>query len=233
MPVGASDESTLLDRVRKLLALSGSDNPHEAEAAAKAAQALVSKYRLEAALAAAETKDAAIEAVPIKDGREAPLEVARRLRKWKRVLGQALAEANGGSAWVDAVKKGEERLCVVGCDADRATIQALYDGLVKRIEWASATAGEGKPRRWHEAFRIGVVDALVPRLNEAEAEARAQLETKALTVIDRSLAAHRDALERYLDAHFVPGKSKSLRVDAEAYAAGQREGARMDPDPTR
>lgn len=213
----------MLDKVRKLLALSGSSNPHEAEAAARAAQALVSKYRLEAALEACAPETPA-EAVG--DGREAPLEVGRRIRKWKRVLAQALAEANGGAAWVLEGER-DERLCVVARASDRDAVQVLYDGLVRRIEWASATAGEGRSRRWHEAFRIGVVDTLIPRLADGAEDARDGLEPSALVHVDAALASREAALQRYMDAHFEPSKRRGLRVDADGYEKGRVEGRTM------
>ena len=48
-------DPALLDRVRKLLALAGSPNAHEAAAAAARAQALVARHQLEAWLEAIAT----------------------------------------------------------------------------------------------------------------------------------------------------------------------------------
>jgi hypothetical protein len=51
-PATDSDEHRALERVKKLLALGRSPNPHEAEAAMAAAQRLILKYNLEAAASA-------------------------------------------------------------------------------------------------------------------------------------------------------------------------------------
>jgi hypothetical protein len=227
--VGGSAPPGLLERVHKLLALTASPNAHEALAAARAAQALISRHRLEAWL----QTDAAADADPLSDGRDQPLERARRLRKWKVALGGALAEVNATAAWV--LETGsEEHLCIAGRARDRALVQALYEGLARRIEWASATAGAGRPRAWHEAFRIGMADAIAPRLAEVDAELEAG--SRALGPAGEGalvrIAQERAALERFLDERFGPGKGRRLRVDARAYARGRAAGAEL-PLPRR
>ncbi|MDP2315662.1 MAG: DUF2786 domain-containing protein, partial [Pseudomonadota bacterium] len=167
----------VLARVRKLLALATSPNVHEAAAAASAAQALIERHRLEALLAAEDGADDPLD--PITDGREAPLEVARRLRKWKFALAAGLAEANGCLAYTAAVG-GETHLLLAGRASDRAAVASLWGWLVSRIEWLSATHGPGRSRDWHEAFRIGAAEVVVERLARVEGEAEAALPAAAL-----------------------------------------------------
>lgn len=206
--------AALLDRLQKLLALSGSPNPHEAALAAARAQELVSRHRLEGWLAAEADPD------PITLGREVPLEVARRTRKWKSYLASVLASANGCVAWVE--RRGrEEAICLVGRQRDREVVQALWDGLVKRVEWASATAGAGRDRHWHEAFRVGLAEQIGERLREGAAVAHEALEATALTVVDPARAAHEAALDRFVAEHLGRGKGRSLTVDARGLVAGR------------
>lgn len=228
LPVVTEQQRALVERVKKLLALAGSSNPHEAAAAAARAQALVVEHRLEGWLIPARAAEA--EADPITDGLEAPLETARRIRKFKRVLASALAEANGSVAWV-AVRAGQEALCVVGRAHDRAVISALYEGLRQWIEWASATAGPRRGRAWHEAFRIGVVDVIVPRLRSAELDARGAVSPHALVRVDQASAAHREALDRFVSERLGLSRGRALRVDARAYERGRAAGARMPLPP--
>ncbi len=221
-PTGAL--GPILDRVRKLLALAASPNPNEAAAAARAAQALLDRHRIEHV----EPQ------TPFTDGREAPLEVGRRIRPWKRVLAAAIADANGAAAWVDG-QRGRQSLCVVARPTDRAAVTALYDGLVRRIEWCSATTGEGRDRKWHEAFRIGVTDAIVPRLNEADPSSMgwdvdgATAEAGALVRTARR--RDRAELQFFLDQHFGPGQGRPLRVQARAYERGRDAGAKLPLEP--
>ncbi|MEY3014068.1 MAG: hypothetical protein RIT45_2803 [Pseudomonadota bacterium] len=220
-----ADNDTILERVRKLLALAGSPNPHEAAAAAATAQTLIARHRLQEWLDA----DAAAEdeAEPIEDARDAPLEVARKPRRWKVALAATLADANHCLAYT--LDRGHERAIVlVGRAADRAAVLELWTWLVGRIEWLSATHGAGADRKWHDAFRIGVVTTIGERLAAVEAEVRSELDAGALVRLDPVTLARRDALDRFVRERMQLGKGRSIRVDAQAYAAGRAAGATLD-----
>lgn len=207
-----------LAKVRKLLALATSSNPHEAALAAARAQRLIEAHRLEQWLLAehAEKDDPD----PIVDAREAPLEVARKVRKWKVALACALADVNGCVAYVLA-RGDDEAIVLVGRARDRDAVVALWQWLSKRIEWLSATHGAGRSRQWHDAFRIGVVDEVARRLDEGRTEASDALGSTALVTVDPRRVAHREALDRFVDEHLGLGHGRAMRVDAAAYRRGQ------------
>jgi uncharacterized protein DUF2786 len=207
-----------LARVRKLLALATSSNPHEAALAAARAQAIIEANRLESWLAA--THEVADDPDPIVDAREQPLETARKLRKWKVALASALAQVNGCVAYVRQ-GQGGDAIVLVGRARDREAVQALWEWLVKRIEWLSATHGAGRSRQWHDAFRIGVVDEVSERLDEGRARGRSELSSTALVAIDPLHAAHRDALDRFVADNLGLAQGRGLRVDASAYRRGR------------
>ncbi|MCA9652801.1 MAG: DUF2786 domain-containing protein [Myxococcales bacterium] len=213
-----SPPSRSLDRVRKLLALATSPNPHEAAAAAARAQALIEAHRLQAWLDAEQRVQD--DPDPIVDARDQPLETGRRIRKWKSALAAMLAEANGCVAYVSSHGR-EQSIVLVGRSADRAAVTELWSWLVRRIEWLSATHGPGQDRAWHEAFRIGVVDAVAERLREARSQVRASLEPAALVRVDPAVVAHAEALDRFVDEHLQLGRSRRLSVDAEAWQHGR------------
>lgn len=216
----SSSPPPALARVRKLLALATSPNPHEAALAAARAQALIEAHRLQAWLDA--ERQAEEDPDPIVDARDEPLELGRRLRKWKVVLAATLAEANGCIAYT--LERGKEQAIVlVGRGRDRAAVVELWGWLVKRIEWLSATHGAGRDRQWHEAFRIGVVDAIADRLREGNEEARAGLEDAALVVVEPAAVAHREALERVTEGLGL-GSGRAMRVDARAWQRGRAAG---------
>lgn len=219
---GVSAEKAL-DRVRKLLALATSPNVHEAAAAAAQAQALITRHRLEAWLDA----EREAEADPLTDGRDAPLEVARKLRRWKVALACALAEVNGCVAYT-LDRGADEAIALVGRSRDRAAVETLWAWAVKRVEWLSATHGEGKSRRWHEAFRVGAVDVLARRLAEAERAERELSTGAALATLDRAAAAHQAALDRYVTERLGLRSGRGMRVDAAAYARGRRAAEGME-----
>lgn len=213
------DPSALLDRVRKLLALAGSPNVHEAALAAARAQALIEAHRLEGLLAA----QAEAEAEPIVDGRDQPLEVGRRIRKWKQALAMQLAEMNGCLAYT-AGPRGDQRLLLAGRPEDRAAVIEVWSWLVQRIEWLSATEGAGRDRAWHEAFRVGAADTVARRMAQARAQAHAALETAALAVVEPALAARGLAVRRFAEEELRLKHGRALRLDADAYRRGQAAG---------
>ncbi|MEN0062996.1 MAG: DUF2786 domain-containing protein [Myxococcota bacterium] len=217
-------DEAVLDRVRKLLALATSPNVHEAAAAAARAQRLIERHRLEGYLAAERAVEE--DPDPIEDARDEPLEVARRLRKWKRVLAGGLADVNGCVVYTLRADDGE-RLIVVGRSRDRAAVHALWSWLTKRIEWLSATEGGKRSKAWHEAFRIGAVESIIERLRDAGSDVR-PAEPGALVQIDAAMAAHRDALERFVRERLRLGKGRSISVDPGAFAEGRAAGRAFD-----
>jgi hypothetical protein len=210
------------DRVRKLLALATSPNVHEAASAAAAAQALVERHRLEGWLAA----EASTAADPVTDGREAPLEVARRPRRWKVALAAGLAEANGCLAY-SALQGEDTLLLLAGRAADRAAVAEIWGWLVTRLEWLSATHGPGRSRAWHEAFRIGAAEVIAERLAGARAEVQASFPTAALVRIEPERAARAAAVEAFAERHLHLGRGRALRVDGRGLAQGRAAGAAM------
>ncbi len=226
----AKDTAALLDRVQKLLALATSPNVHEAAAAAAQAQALIERHRLAALLEAQAAAQAADEADPITDGRGAPLDVARKIRKWKGALAAGLARVNGCVAYTAAVGR-ESHLLVAGRDADREIVLALWEWLVRRIEWLSATEGAGQPREWHEAFRVGAAEAVCERLGAAVALARADLDAAALARIEPTQAQRAAAVDDFAARRLHLKAGRGLRVDAEAFARGRAAGESLPLPP--
>lgn len=223
-PRMSAAESDALRRARKLLALAQSPNPHEAAVAAARAQVLIERHRLQVWL---DAEAGGEDGEAIEDARDEPLERSKRLRKWKVALAGAVAEANGCFAYTLTGPK-ERALILVGRASDRASVAELYQWLVKRIEWLSARHGEGESRKWHEAFRFGVVSAVANRLREAKQEARESLEPGALVRVDPAEAAHKDALERFVSSSLKLGRGRGVRVDAEAFAAGRAASADIE-----
>jgi hypothetical protein len=214
-----------LDKVRKLLALATSSNPHEAALAAARAQALIETHRLQAWMDA--DRAAEHDPDPIVDARDQPLEVGRRIRRWKTALAVVLGQANGCVAYTLGGEK-ESSIVLVGRGRDRAAVTELWSWLVQRIEWLSATHGAGKNKKWHEAFRLGVVDSVAERLTQGAAEARSELDETALVVVDPARAAHKDALDRFVADNLRLGRGRALRVDSAAWERGKDASVDLD-----
>jgi hypothetical protein len=235
----------LLDRVIKLLALAESPNVHEAAAAAGRAQALITRHKLEGLLEARERAEELLS-----DGQAEPLDVARKIRKWKVVLAAGLARANGCEAYTVTVGRREQHLCVAGRPADQAAVAALWGWLVKRLEWLSATHGAGEDREWHESFRIGAADTIVERLEAVQATERMALvdavraggpagrddgrddsvtdegapDEAALVRLDAALEARAEAVARYTEEQLKLKKGRQIMVRMDALEAGRLAG---------
>ncbi len=205
-----------LETVRKLLALAKSNNVHEAASAAARAQAIVERYRLEDLLEADE--EAASQ--PIDDE---VLESARRPRRWKTVLAAALADVNG--CLVATRESGREtEIVLAGRAADRAAVRSLWDWLVPRVEWLSATHGAGRDKRWHDDFRIGAVETIRARLHACRDEEQAAVEPAALVRIEPALVARQAAIDRYAKERLRTRPGRRLMVGEQAWTAGRAAG---------
>lgn len=218
-----ADDQRALDRVRKLLALATSPNAHEAASAAAHAQALIDRHRLQAILDA--ESSANDEADPITDARDAPLETARKIRPWKVMLALTLAQHNGCVAYT-LERDRAQSLVLVGRAADRAAVETLWTWLVRRIEWLSATHGAGRSRRWHDDFRVGVVDALAQRLCaprlDHDPPHDERRDSSSLARVDAVIGARDAALRSFVERHLRLGDGRAIRVDPRAWTQGKR-----------
>ncbi len=223
-------DANLLSRVRKLLALTTSPNVHEATSAAALAQALIARHKLQGWLDADEAVSG--DPDPITDARDQPLEISKRLRKWKVVLAAALADANGCMAYT-LDRGADQAIVLIGRARDRAAVGELWSWLVARIAWLSATHGAGQDRQWHEAFRIGCVATVAEQLARVAGEVRAELGAAALMRVDPVVRAEREALERFAQERLKLAKGRGIRVDAAAWEAGRTAAETLDVAPSR
>lgn len=211
--------SDVLDKVRKLLALAESDNVHEAAAAAARAQSLIEAHRLEGILAA----EAAVADDPID---ELVLETTKRLRRWKTVLAGGLAEVNGCMSFTREAGRTKE-LVVIGRAADRAAVGAMWEGLVQRLEWLSATHGPGHDKRWHDDFRVGAVQTVVERLQTVTVAERRTLPAAALVRVEPALAAREAQVQAHVDDQLRLRPGRKISVDPDAWQSGRAAGQRI------
>jgi hypothetical protein len=113
----------------------------------------------------------------------------------------------------------EQQIRVAGRQAEREAVRALWDALLERIQWLSASAGEGRDRAWHESFRIGAVETLVERLSAGAAS----IGEEGLVALGR----RDDAVERFAREKLSLKPGRGLRVLGDAYDAGRTAGRGM------
>lgn len=222
-----ADRQKIIDKIRKLLALSKSDNYHEAANAAGRAQALMEKYSIETAML--EEERAEKPADPIRgiifQGK------GGKLRTWVLNIAREVARANRLSIWYTSTNK----MAVINAAGTPHNIEAAQvllgwligevDRLYKEERPAGFTRGVG--RSWANAFRLGAAKTIGQRLAESIKETRERMRAgvgfngeeyqRALENNDIEAMMRLDAQQpKYLPARV---ETALLRLDEEAKRA--------------
>lgn len=235
----AEGRERALDRVRKLLELSKSNNEHEAAQAAARAADLMLQHKIEEAELDTETEpEEAEEAVIGRDGRRVT---------WKLVLVGGIAKSMGGSAYYSTFGRlmAEATYRVVAPSGAMPTIRYLYQYLVTEVnrlaearweehrrvvveDYGLSRGSLQSARAWKSSFRVGCARAIRDRLQEQRekslGKARKAQQSAALAVIDRERAL----VDAYLEANVGPlgaGRPSSAGSSAPSgYSAGVQAG---------
>jgi hypothetical protein len=241
----------ILDRVRKLLALSESSNEHEAaQAAARAAELMIEHEISEASIAAEAPGEQRTQ--PIYD---TAIDHDGKVIEWKRAIVAGLAESMGcqyyhrssGWRWHN-YKHNYKRVRVqatyqiIGTKSAIATIRYMYPLLTAEVtrladlayadevaECLSSYVQPPSARGWKGAFRTGCAHRIATRLREQREQqittARSD-ESKggAIMVIDRQAAAL-DSFMAEKDYKFQSATSSAGSSSSSGYGAGQEAGA--------
>jgi hypothetical protein len=230
----------IVDRVRKLLELSKSDNVNEAANAAAAAQELMTRHEISTSVLAQTTAN---------DADDEPVETglmyahpATQLPTWKGHLASVVAQVNQCKAWREG-----PALHVVGRPSDASKVRALFIHITVEIERLASEGSRerGSPgKTWVNNFRLGAVSAVNRRLREAHQKAKDGMRTEAaalggggvaLVRVNTAIARldERDtAVVRYAEQHLRlrSVRAKSSNYDADARRAGERAGASISLD---
>ena len=218
-----SHEAKVIERIRKLLALSKSSNEHEAATAAARATELMAEHQIAQA-----QLDMNTETDPIG---EYVLERGKRAVSWKVILSTALMRAFACDS-IQGRRKSGVVMVIVGRQSNVAAVRYMYAYLVAELErlaaqgWRAARDRRSGARSWKNSFRVNAAAVIARRLKEARKhamdEARADPQnTLALTKIDKyaeELAAY---MSQYQNLH-----RRVVRVydHGGAGAAGRRAG---------
>lgn len=168
-----ADQAKMIERIRKLLALSESPNEAEASAAAAKAHELLRAYNLSLDDIGTGDKSQVIWDNHIR---------MSRLANWRIHLASQVARANYSRALV-ATRKRSQVLIFVGRQHNTAASRVLFEYL----EAVVMRLGRGlKDRRYsREKFRDGLVDGLCRRLVAMAREESEQ--STALVVLDKEV----------------------------------------------
>lgn len=235
--------ATVLERIRKLLALAESSNVHEAAAAAAKAQELMTKHRIEQAELEADVAGAEDEPVLDQD-----VDTFGGRKPWRELLLSGLARANGCEVYLTRRRRSYV-LRVIGAASATSLVRYMQAYLVREVgRLCFLAASEERAQRrsrgdarhvgapWHNSFRLGAAAELRTRLLEASKQVMTGASGTALARIEKTDervaaavaalglgAANYKASYKHSDAFYAgreAGASIPLNQGAPALSAG-------------
>lgn len=185
----------ILDKLKKLLALSKSPEAHEAANAAAAAQRIMLEHKIQEADLEIGGDDDLVE--PIAD-----FTVERRAVTWKTYLLTGVARANSCECYrAQTVNResrkltGKKHLHVVGTNTDVQAVVYIYRYLCMEINRLTRENGYEKNGIHTNSFKLGVVQMINATLRKQREILRRSSET-ALTIIDKGAEQVSDYMKR-------------------------------------
>jgi hypothetical protein len=211
----------VIDKIKKLLALAKSSNPHEAANAAARAAELMFEHKIQAA----DIEIAGQEKRPVEAVGESTLLAGKWREFWKGNLAEALSRSMMCRIYWDGGK-----LQIIGRRSDIETVSYLFSYLVLEIErmatetWKERSALVAEHgTKWKNAFRWGAVVAIARRLQEQVAATHTRASTGALVLLRKDEAEVEEAIKR-LKLRKLSCTGASSR---DGYSQGHRAGREM------
>ncbi len=231
-----------IEKVKKLLSLATSNNPHEAALAARRAQEILIRYELTASMLDVDDESAvtstAVDGVGL-DTCDGP-----RVSTWRSYLSATVANANGCRTfvrleWHYPSVTQTATIHIVGRPQDADKVRYLYVWVAREINRLLKKYGHRKGKTWRNNFRIGVIDAVKKKLNNTQRRVVEKMRQKhqdnplALIKLDHAVARLDQRLsdaDAYIAEHLdltekKPPKSAS---DPLARALGRHLGKQID-----
>lgn len=215
-----TDLKKIMERVEKLLALSKSDNEHEAALAMAQAQKLMSEYSIKEGMLNAE------------EGlKEIPLAEATRFPVWLSRLYIAVGVANGAVAMFYRNKTSTE-IRFIGKKVDIIMARNMSRYVESEIERFSHPLSFIRDRVWIGSYREGMVDTISLKLQEATRAAAQEMEDAGGT----GMVLYVEERAKKIVAELVRDAGcKKMRVESKAKGhedarlMGQIDGLEIDP----
>jgi len=224
--------SSIIEQIQKLRNLSKSSNEHEAAAAARAADKLISKHRIsEEELAAAD---------PTKQSEakqdENILYETGKITQWKNILAQILAK-NYDCALLNDIMRNPtsgrkvSRYRLIGTESDMEIVRYMFSWLVDTIDQLGAYVARGMGRVYAASYAEGVVRGIKIQLDasreEQIVEAKFAGQTAALVKLDQRMALANEKLYQLCPRLRRSGTPSKRRVDNTALNHGIRDGKQI------
>jgi len=152
-------DTSIVDKIKKLLALATSSNENESTAAAEKASLLLAQYNLSLADLGPNHQE---------EIDESRVETTSKFVTWKMILLSGIAEANGCNAMRNSYTGS---MFLVGTSTNLTVCTHLYEYLSQAIERrANYRKGNGRGLAYLNAFRVGCATRLRQRLLEQKQE---------------------------------------------------------------
>lgn len=231
-----NQQPDIVEKVRKLLALSTSSNIHEAANAAAVANKYITQYRLKEEDYAQQQVEPTTNEIVFDD--PDPIYVSARVIPWKMQLACILAQHYGCAIWNDKKynvgdnKRSVSRYRLIGRPTDVSFVRAMFDWLVQGISQYSEAECRGRGHATANSYCLGAVRGIhnlfqeardnvvakaalagrstsIVRLNNREQEAQQYLATKyhLIQAPDPKPKFNPDAFERGFDIGTTLGTS--------------------------
>lgn len=209
----------IIERIRRLLALSTSSNVNEAAAAANAAQRLMAKYQIDA-LELEATEPGQQEAAV---GTEV-FDEERRTITWRTRIAYALAEANLCVLFQSRQSaQGRREIKIVGTQEAISMVRYMHAYLTHEVErlWQEeAQRGVHTSRAAGNGFRLGAAVTLGKRIKEATEGVRHAASPGAIVLVNK----HMERVEAAVGCKLSRTSRRSTYQDHSAFERGKAAG---------
>jgi len=236
----------IIEKVQNLLNLSKSDNVNEAALAARRAQEMIERHRIEQAELDRMRQEQAQQGIG--DIRIHMIHKTGKMYNWQHILASALAEANYCRYMVN---QEAGHMLVAGTHEDALMVHWLFQVYTNEIRelfegmyrynhpLVLQHAGVSNKRKARNSFFLGAAVAIGERIKEARERARdeARQTTEAgLVCINESIATldqHEQRVQKFSEGIASERQNRKIEYNPHAFAAGQRAGAQVDIDRNR
>lgn len=221
-----AEKAKIIDKIKKLLALSKSDSVGEAAAAAAKAQELMERYSIESAMLCDGMPEQSFQFITKRlwEGNKVPT--------WMLQLAVGVGGVNRCHVhFRSARRRGNEtttgHISVSGTEESIEKVQLLYGWLVGEVnrlyqEERPGDFDRGSGKRWANSFRLGAVNTISIRLNQAAKRARETMLNGGLDAEEYRKASESNDIEAILrmDSErksYLPSvvQTALMRLDAE------------------
>jgi len=246
--------SDILDKIKKLMALSlGTHSPEEAASAAAIAQKLIETHQIDEVMLSMSSDDPS-EEIPITDTakRGDPLDLifdAPDFTDWIGRLGRCVAQANGCAVYWNwryeedptaphLEKRHGRSLELVGRAPDKILVRIIYQYLHDEIVQIGDETLDGRhDQHYRDSFFVGCTNTVRRKLDEARNAARYQARESAGSALIRvndaiaRIDERRNDAWRWIAENLKLGQAEAKSYNRDAMLRGMIAAERIDVSP--